>query len=474
MTSRAPKYFSTLDKGGSLTAKSNKLVIQVPELMEEAPAPATEKNNSAIIIGRSVQSNAKIIVKSSYTPTTPPSKLSQTSYQPRAAKSANGSPKSSKESTPKPRSPAATKQEIHKSPTSYVFPSKANSLITKGKIKPTSRTPKSSAMKPNKFTYTETEPRDSVKSRPSTTTNASSKSTLFKRDPVSFDNSENLHQIVTQVSNPKLSVKQKKEQEMTPSEIQARSEILYREHLFQTFQALKFVRNIPPANMDIVRSKKVNLARRRGYEDKKTIVFDLDETLVHCCEDLDLSEPDVILPIQFPSGDMIHAGINVRPFAIECLQEANKDFEVIVFTASHKCYADVVLDFLDPTHELIHHRLYRDNCIMVEGVYIKDLRIIANRRLKDIVMVDNAAYSFAYQLDNGIPIISWHNDYHDRELYNLIDYIKALATTDDIRDINRQTFHLITFYEDYISEFLSYDEEEAYRLSTGLTAKTRA
>jgi len=31
-----------------------------------------------------------------------------------------------------------------------------------------------------------------------------------------------------------------------------------------------------------------------------------------------------------------------------------------------------------------------------EGIFIKDLRVIANRDLKDILLVDNAAYSFGY------------------------------------------------------------------------------
>jgi CTD small phosphatase-like protein 2 len=52
-----------------------------------------------------------------------------------------------------------------------------------------------------------------------------------------------------------------------------------------------------------------------------------------------------------------------------------------VFTASHQCYANVVLDYLDPSGELIHHRLYRENCVPVEGVNIKDLRVLANRRM---------------------------------------------------------------------------------------------
>ena len=69
----------------------------------------------------------------------------------------------------------------------------------------------------------------------------------------------------------------------------------------------------------------------------------------------------------------------------------------MVFTASHQSYADVVLDYLDPKRELIEHRLYRDSCIVTEeGVYIKDLRIIKNRNLKEVVIIDNAVYSFGF------------------------------------------------------------------------------
>lgn len=38
--------------------------------------------------------------------------------------------------------------------------------------------------------------------------------------------------------------------------------------------------------------------------------------------------------------------------------------------------------------------MFRDRCVLSDdGVHIKDLRVI-NRNLKDIVLVDNAAYSF--------------------------------------------------------------------------------
>jgi CTD small phosphatase-like protein 2 len=44
---------------------------------------------------------------------------------------------------------------------------------------------------------------------------------------------------------------------------------------------------------------------------------------------------------------------------------------------------------------------------------VKDLRVI-NRDLSKTVLVDNAAYSYAFQVENGIPIIPYYegkNDY---------------------------------------------------------------
>lgn len=132
------------------------------------------------------------------------------------------------------------------------------------------------------------------------------------------------------------------------------------------------------------------------------------------------------------------------------LKEISQHFEVIVFTASHSCYANVVLDHLDPKRQYIHHRLFRDSCIQTEeGVYVKDLRVFANRSLDDMVLVDNAAYSFAYQIENGIPIAPYYDNPDDEELKHLIPYLKFLNGVKDIREINRQTFklHKYTMYD---------------------------
>lgn len=40
-------------------------------------------------------------------------------------------------------------------------------------------------------------------------------------------------------------------------------------------------------------------------------------------------------------------------------------------------------------------------------MFVKDLRVI-NRNLSDMILIDNAAYSYSFQLDNGIPIIPFY------------------------------------------------------------------
>ena len=83
----------------------------------------------------------------------------------------------------------------------------------------------------------------------------------------------------------------------------------------------------------------------------KTVVFDLDETLIHCVDDIETQEPDVVLEINFEAEEeTVYAGINIRPYIIECLEEAAQNFQVIVFTASHQTYADAILDYIDPEH----------------------------------------------------------------------------------------------------------------------------
>jgi CTD small phosphatase-like protein 2 len=170
--------------------------------------------------------------------------------------------------------------------------------------------------------------------------------------------------------------------------------------------------------------------------------------LIHCNENLN-APYDIKLPIIFPTGEVIEAGINIRPHAKEILKNLSKNFEVIVFTASHSCYANVVLDFLDPDNRYIHHRLFREHCYTTpEGMHVKDLRVL-NRDLHNMVLVDNAAYSYIHQLDNGIPIIPYYHGKEDFELKALEKYLQSMVLAEDVREVNRKTFKLYKYHNYY-------------------------
>ena len=172
----------------------------------------------------------------------------------------------------------------------------------------------------------------------------------------------------------------------------------------------------------------------------KMLLLDLDETLVHCVKNPNpLRPPMVKVDITSPNGTIIKdVGFNIRPKTRELLEAANKHFEVCVFTASTPQYADSIIDYLDPTGQLIQHRFYRNTCVKTEGgEYIKDLRVFKNIPLKNILLVDNAVYSFGLQLDNGIPITSFKEDPEDHEFDNLIFHLEACAQCDDVREYNK-------------------------------------
>lgn len=108
----------------------------------------------------------------------------------------------------------------------------------------------------------------------------------------------------------------------------------------------------PPVHK--IKNQFVNLPEPNAPHKTKTIVFDLDETLIHCVDDVDNDNPDVVIPIQFSEEpELVYAGINIRPYAIDCLKAANVHFQVVVFTASEQEYADPIIDYIDPTGELI-------------------------------------------------------------------------------------------------------------------------
>ncbi|CAD8099378.1 unnamed protein product [Paramecium sonneborni] len=221
---------------------------------------------------------------------------------------------------------------------------------------------------------------------------------------------------------------------------------LYREHYFQTYQGIYIASHLRAADPNDIKKKAVQLKQKDKYKDKISLIFDLDETLVHCNESLQ-QKSDIVLNIKVSPHEIVKAGINIRPGAIELLESLVDDFEIIIFTASHQCYAKQVLDYIDPENKLISHKLFRDSCIMTTGgMYTKDLRIF-DRPLNQLVLIDNASYSYAWQIDNGIPIVPFYDNKDDRELWGLQTYLIGMLGVSDVREYNRNKLKLNQFLD---------------------------
>lgn len=188
---------------------------------------------------------------------------------------------------------------------------------------------------------------------------------------------------------------------------------------------------------------KIWLPAVEGGKNKKTLILDLDETLIHCFEKSEGVVCDLELTISI-DGFPFEVGINIRPYAISFLRRMKKRWEIVVFTASHQSYADAILDELDPEHELVDHRLYRQHCReLTTDFFIKDLSKL-NRDLARTLLVDNSAYSYAMQTDNAVPILPFYEG-RDYELAALEHYLNRLADSEDVRPANRAYFQLHSY-----------------------------
>ena len=188
-------------------------------------------------------------------------------------------------------------------------------------------------------------------------------------------------------------------------------------------------------NLNYINSEIKNYPISKNYnnkKNKKTLILDLDETLVHSGFHPFNRKSDFTLNIKV-DGKNHTIFVLKRPYVEEFLSEIAPYFEIIIFTASISEYASPLIDMLDK-NKLTSGRLFRQHCLFNHGLYLKDIKII-QKDLKDVIIIDNNPVSYVLNQDNGIPIITWYDDLNDKELLNLIPFLKYLSTENDVRDV---------------------------------------
>ncbi|EFO65375.1 Nuclear LIM interactor-interacting factor 1 [Giardia lamblia P15] len=168
---------------------------------------------------------------------------------------------------------------------------------------------------------------------------------------------------------------------------------------------------------------------------KKLLVLDLDETLVHSSFNK-VDNADMIIPLSIEdpvSKATISHQVYVykRPYVDEFLETMAKYYELAIFTASLQVYCDAVMEKLDP-NGLCVHRLYRDSCIQSNGVFVKDMSILG-RPIESVIILDNCAASYMFQPENGILAVAFYDDKSDTFLKAIEETMIHLSRVEDVR-----------------------------------------
>ena len=109
----------------------------------------------------------------------------------------------------------------------------------------------------------------------------------------------------------------------------------------------------------------------------------------------------------------------------------------------HRSKADKIMRFLDPDGKIFRGLLSQSNCFKTKkNFYVKDLRTIMNKDISEMIIIDQTPYSFAFQINNGIPIRRWYDDYNDCELKYLTHYLVELNSFADVREGNKRYLRL--------------------------------
>ena len=151
---------------------------------------------------------------------------------------------------------------------------------------------------------------------------------------------------------------------------------------------------------------------------KYSLVVDLDETLIY----------SFLL-----NGENTYL---IRPHCFDFLNEISSFFEIIIFTAGTKDYADKILNQIDKNKVWIKYRLYREHLTFdnEEFSIFKDLSKLG-RDLSKTIIIDNREENFVLQPNNGLLIKTWNGDFEDRELLDLKNILKGIYSYGQMIDV---------------------------------------
>ena len=187
-------------------------------------------------------------------------------------------------------------------------------------------------------------------------------------------------------------------------------------------------------------------------------MLDLDETLIHygnnspddtctedaessCGEDIDSPKKkekfEESTPKKVSKEEDEEVIFFIRPGLNSFLSTLALHYELVLYTAATREYADYFLRLIDHKNLFGENVLTREHCTFENDYAIKDLRLLG-RDLEKTIIIDNLKQNFDKTTpDNGIHISNFEGCFDDTELPKLEKFLTELALNDvdDVRDV---------------------------------------
>lgn len=112
------------------------------------------------------------------------------------------------------------------------------------------------------------------------------------------------------------------------------------------FNPYAFIKSLPHYDLVVHLRPPITLPPKDDNSPPISLVLDLDETLVHCTVE-PVDDANLVFPVAF-HGTTYQVHVRLRPKLYEFLEAIAGKYEVIVFTASQKVYANELLNLIDP------------------------------------------------------------------------------------------------------------------------------
>ncbi|KAG2386635.1 hypothetical protein C9374_002379 [Naegleria lovaniensis] len=222
----------------------------------------------------------------------------------------------------------------------------------------------------------------------------------------------------------------------------------------------KVVKSTSPKILKKKKSKIAIPPQAEHHQGRKTIVLDLDETLIKSFH----QEPDTFdftIDIEFPHlGQMVsqHVYIKTRPGLNHFLEQLHAQFELVMFTAALPVYANSILKHIDPEGKYFSHVLYRHHCNGAGSFPGKDLRILG-RDLSNTILVDDGVLNFL-QPRNGLLIKSFKGEDDDKVLSDIV-----LPFLLQLSDPSISVYEIVEKYRNFLAITYTFEYSDSIEKS---------